>query len=281
MSTNPSNLSLWTAASSWQVCGVAPKGCSKGPGGCTYEHLKILLDDTDTTELLMSVCNTLAQGKIPANIKSALMGVRLTALSKPLGGVHRQDTGQTVHGRIRSGMCSFPVRSVDQNRPLTASVICCAQPRTQTPESQSYQSTGSERTITAMLGRLASMPGARSLLPFVRMSYAQPSSYQWFDDQGGAHVVTQAEGGEQGDPLVPLLFSTGIQGALEEVAASLLPGEQLCAFLDDVYLLFDPSRVRFLYDLLVSALARVAGIQLHQGEDESLEQSRSHPRQHR
>ena len=65
---------------------------------------------------------------------------------------------------------------------------------------------------------------------------------------------------------MPLLFAIGIQGALEEVAASLLPGEQLCAFLDDVYLLCDPSGVKFLCDLLAAALARVAGIQLHQGK---------------
>ena len=81
------------------------------------------------------------------------------------------------------------------------------------------------------------MPAARSLLPFVRMSYAQQSCYQWFDDGGEAREVTQAEGGEQGDPLTPLLFAIGIQGALEEVAAALLPGEQLCAFLDDLYIL--------------------------------------------
>ena len=55
---------------------------------------------------------------------------------------------------------------------------------------------------------------------------------------------------------MPLLFSNGIQGALEEVAASLLPGEQQHAFLDDVYLLCDPSGVRF----LTAALAKVAGI---------------------
>ena len=29
-----------------------PRGASPGPGGCTYEHLKTLLDDTDTMELL-------------------------------------------------------------------------------------------------------------------------------------------------------------------------------------------------------------------------------------
>ena len=47
--------------------------------------------------------------------------------------------------------------------------------------------------------------------------------------------MTQAEGGE---------LSIGIQGALEEVATALLPGEQLCPFLDDVHLLCEPSRVK-------------------------------------
>ena len=47
--------------------------------------------------------------------------------------------------------------------------------------------------------------------------------------------MTQAEGGDQGDPLTLFLFSTRIQGALEEVATALLLG----AFLDDVYLLCD------------------------------------------
>ena len=81
---------------------------------------------------------------------------------------------------------------------------------------------------SAMLGRLHSMPAARSLLPSVRMSCAQPSSYQWIDAGGEARSVIQAEGGEQGDPLMPLLFSRD-PGALEEVAATLLPGEQSCA----------------------------------------------------
>ena len=36
---------------------------------------------------------------------------------------------------------------------------------------------------------------------------------------------------------MPLFFSIGIQQALEEIAAAMLPGEQLSAFLDDVYML--------------------------------------------
>ena len=74
------------------------------------------------------------------------------------------------------------------------------------------------------------------------------------------------EGGEQGDPLMPLLFSIGIQSALEEVSQSLLVGERLCAFLDDLYLLCEPGRVRHLYDLVSESLHRNAGIQLHQGK---------------
>ena len=257
----------------------APRGSSPRSGGCTHEHLKIVLHDTDTNEWLMSVCNTLAQGKIPANIKSALMGARLTALSKPLGGVRGIATGSTIRRLVARTLAK---QFMDEFEAECAPFQCALSTRAGTDcvGQMLRAATDADPRVTiltvdgigahdhvlrsAMLGRLVPMPGARSLLPLVRTSYAQPSSYQWFDDQGCAHVVTQAEGGEQGDPLMPLLLSIGIQGALEEVATSLLPGEQLCAFLDDVYLLCDPSRVRFLYDLLASALVRVAGIQLHQ-----------------
>ena len=78
-------------------------------------------------------------------------------------------------------------------------------------------------------------------------------------------MVTQAEGGEQGDPLMPLLFSIGIQGALEQVARLLKPGEHLCVFLDDIYMVCEPERVRPLYNILGAALHREEGISLHTG----------------
>ena len=73
---------------------------------------------------------------------------------------------------------------------------------------------------SAMLGRLLQMPGARQVLPFVRLSHAKPSAYGWFDKDGHRRTVCHVEGGEQGDPLMPLLFSIGIQSALEEVNRS-------------------------------------------------------------
>eukprot|EP00973_Karenia_brevis_P058796 8188317-Karenia_brevis.AAC.1 len=65
-----------------------------------------------------------------------------------------------------------------------------------------------------MLDKLASVPQACAMLPFVRLAYAQPSSYAWVGDDGEIQFVEQGEGGEQGDPLMPLLFSLGIHDAL-------------------------------------------------------------------
>ena len=117
-----------------------------------------------------------------------------------------------------------------------------------------------------MLGKLSRLPAANAILPFVRLSYAQPSMYAWESETGDTKMIPQGEGGEQGDPLMPLLFSLGIHDALAEVATHLEEGEQLCAFLDDVYAICQPHRVRHIYDLLATMLAQHAGIQLHQGK---------------
>ena len=69
----------------------------------------------------------------------------------------------------------------------------------------------------AMLQKLLELLKARSMLPFLRFTYARSSKYEWQDDEGFTHNVFQAEGGEQGDPLMPLLFSLGIADALTKV----------------------------------------------------------------
>ena len=77
--------------------------------------------------------------------------------------------------------------------------------------------------------------------------------------------MTQAEGGEQGDPLMPLLNrnpgSVGRSGR-----DPMRPVEQICAFLDDVYIVCQPERVRVLFDFLAESLIRVSGIRLHDGK---------------
>ena len=118
----------------------------------------------------------------------------------------------------------------------------------------------------AMLDKLSQLPTASAILPFVRLAYAQPSQYMWSDDEGVTHWIAQGDGGEQGDPLMPLLFTFGIRDALAEVQRLLLPGERLCAFLDDVYVVCKPERARAVYDLLSRTLEEMAGIQTHLGK---------------
>ena len=65
----------------------SPRGSSGGPGGRTYEHLKLLLDDNDATDLFVAFCNRIAQGKVPEEVRAAFTSARLTALSKPDGGI--------------------------------------------------------------------------------------------------------------------------------------------------------------------------------------------------
>ena len=54
----------------------APRGASPGPGGSIYEHLKTLLDDTDTMEFLFEAITSLARANVPVEIAEVLMGAR-------------------------------------------------------------------------------------------------------------------------------------------------------------------------------------------------------------
>ena len=74
-------------------------------------------------------------------------------------------------------------------------------------------------------------------MPFVMQFYGSPSSYLWEDQDGVEHTITQAEGGEQGDPLMPALFS-----ALQALQAQLQEDERFFAFLDDVYVVCSLER---------------------------------------
>ena len=70
----------------------------------------------------------------------------------------------------------------------------------------------------AMLSKLLTFLGARAMLPYLLLTYGRESSYDWVGDDGEVRQVAQAEGGEQGDPLMPLLFSLGVHEALSEVS---------------------------------------------------------------
>ena len=93
-----------------------------------------------------------------------------------------------------------------------------------------------------MLSKLHEVESLRGLLPFVRSAHSRPSMAQW-------RQIRQSEGGEQGDPLMPLLFCLAMHDVFVKVCA-----------------LSTPEQSRDLYDLLDQKLHDVAGIRLHTGK---------------
>ena len=77
----------------------------------------------------------------------------------------------------------------------------------------------------SMLHGLRCDPRLAALLPFVAQFYAEPSTYLFYDEDGVAHDITQAEGGEQGDPFMPALYALGQHPALLQAHRELRPGE--------------------------------------------------------
>ena len=118
----------------------------------------------------------------------------------------------------------------------------------------------------AMLSGLLDMEEGEQLLPFVRMFYSQPSSYLFDDEAGETHTVQQGEGGEQGDALMPLLFSLGQQRTLRAIAGELQAGERFFAFLDDLYVSCQPARIAAIHRLMRVELWRHSKISVHHGK---------------
>ena len=59
-------------------------------------------------------------------------------------------------------------------------------------------------SCSAMLEGLLRMEDGDQILPFARCFYGRPSTYLWEDEMGATQIIQHGEGGEQGDPLMPM-----------------------------------------------------------------------------
>ena len=115
----------------------------------------------------------------------------------------------------------------------------------------------------AMLQALLEIDGGDQIMPFVRQLYGRPSIHcgrmRW-----ERFMIAQGEGGEQGDPLMPLLFSLGQHAALAAVNARLQDGERLFAYL--IHVISSPCRVLEVHRVLQEELWAHARIRIHHGK---------------
>ena len=119
---------------------------------------------------------------------------------------------------------------------------------------------------SAMLSKLCSLPGASALLPFVRMFYTHPSEYLWEDAARVQHRIVQGEGGEQGDALMPMLYSLGQHEGLVAARAQLPPPDGVIADLDDIYLITRREHARASFDLVTQCVRDHCGVDVNMGK---------------
>ena len=124
------------------------------------------------------------------------------------------------------------------------------------------------------------MEDGDQILPFARCYYGSPSTYLWEDEMVNTQEIPQGEGGEQGDPLMPMLFSLGEHPALEAIQRRLADGEKLLAYLDDVTVICT-ERVRTVMTIIDEELARHAHVNINYGKNAGVESWRSCTRRHR
>ena len=83
---------------------------------------------------------------------------------------------------------------------------------------------------------------------------------------GMSHEIAQGEGGEQGDPLMPMLFALGLHPVLRAAQARMRAGERIFAYLDDVYVNCRPERVVEIFKSLEEEMLAHSQIRLHFGK---------------
>ena len=210
------------------------------------EHLKSILENARDCELLFQVAQLFSRARIPHEILEALRVGRLTALQKPnrrvrgivAGDVFRRLVARTIAQQLGLAIerATSPFQYALSTRAGTECIAHAIQVLTDVDPSTtllSIDGIGAFDLVSrqAMLQGLLFVAGGDSALPFVQQFYGAPSSYLWEDQDGVVHTITQAEGGEQGDPFMPALFSLGAHPALQALQAQLQEDERLFAFM--------------------------------------------------
>ena len=255
------------------------RGAAAGPSGAANEHLRIVLADEEDGRLLHVVAERLAQADVPPLALAALRVGRMVELRKSGGGVRALVVGDVLRrltGRVLAQtyaatqlqQACLPFQFGWSTRAGTARVLKVATELNPRATVLSVDAAGAYDHVSrgAMLEALHARPELLPRLPYARQSYATPSSYTWVDDSGTSHTVSQGEGGEPGDPLMPGLYSLAAHAALQEVQAGLRDGEAVFAFLDDVYVVALPEQVRAWYAAVEVASWRHAQVQLYRAK---------------
>ena len=190
----------------------------------------------------------MARAQVPETVAHGIAMARLTALSKPDGGVRGIATGDVFRRLVSRTLAKQWAGVFDQaTQPYQFALQARAGTDALAAHVRTALSLRRDAVVVSLAGRSAYDSISRAsfltklrevapaLLPFVRLFYGQASAYLWWDADGNCRDVRQGEGCEQGDPLAPALYALGQHDALQRAAEGLDPSASLLAFLDALY----------------------------------------------
>ena len=205
----------------------ARRGATSGPSGMTSDHLFPILE---------SEFGSLGPGwgvvvdweRVRVHSEGIRLG-RITALCKPDEGVRGIVVGDILRRFVAKTMAKLVSKEAEAaTAPFQYALSTKAGCECVAHILQSITDLDPEATVismdgigaydlisrNAMLGGLLRMEKGDQILPFVRCFYGTPSTYLWDDEMGVTQHIHQGERGEQGDPLMLMLFALGRHPAL-------------------------------------------------------------------
>ena len=209
----------------------------------TAEHLRPLLDAPADAEKFCGVCEGFARAQIPDEIMQSIRMGRIGDFVRRL--VHEPSRNNGVQQWSEPPHHQFAL-STKAGCECVAHVV------------QGLTDLDADTTLLSVHGI-----GAFDLVSRAARQFSGSPSTYWWDDEGVTHEIRQGEGGEQGDALMPVLFSLGLHVALCAVNRRLFPSERFLAFLDDICALCKPERVSEVYVALQEELWAHSRIQIH------------------
>ena len=252
------------------------RGSAPGLSGARAEHYKVLLDQADALELLAEAATLLARADVPQEVAAGIALARMTAIQKPGGGVRGIATGDTFRRLVSRTLAASHAATFDEaTRPFQHALSTRAgMDDALTAKLRAALERDPQTTVVSLDGRSAYDCISRAaflhklhevapaLVPFARLFYGQASEYLWWDESGERHSIFQGEGCEH-----PALFALGQHAGLQHAAERLQDGEELLAFLDDLYLVLPcPTRSRAAFDTATASVEAHTGIAANLGK---------------
>ena len=185
----------------------ARRGAAAGRSGMTSDHLFPALENEGDSDLFVRA-SLLASGNVPPAIAQAIRLGRMTALSKPDGGVWGIVVGDIIRRLVARSIAKQISKKVEaMTTPFQHALSTKAGCKCVAYILQSMTDLDPDTTITsidgvgaydlisrnAMLEGLLQMDGGNQIVPFVRMFYGSPSTYLWEDEMGATQYIPQGK----------------------------------------------------------------------------------------